>query len=170
MVLGYVGRLSVEKNVGLLVEVERQLRAMGVRETRFRFVGHGIEEPALRAALPEAEFCGVLRGEALAEAVAGMDVFVFPSETDTFGNVVLEALSCGVPAVVTRGGGPKFIVRDGVTGLVRTPGEFAEAIASLAGAPERLAEMRMAARAYALGCSWDAVFEGVYAGYAEVLG
>ena len=170
VVLGYVGRLSVEKNVLLLVEVQRVLRAIGVANTRFRLVGHGSEETALRAALPDAEFCGVLKGEALAEAYAGMDVFVFPSETDTFGNVVLEALSSGVPCVVTRGGGPKFIVRDGVTGTMCAPGEFAGAVAALVRSPERLGTMRLAAREDALGYSWDAVFEGVYRGYREVLG
>ncbi len=169
VVLGYVGRLSVEKNVALLPVVERELRALGIHHTRFRLVGHGAEEDSLRAALPDAEFCGVLQGAALAEMVAGMELFVFPSETDTFGNVVLEALSSGVPAVVTHGGGPKFIVRDGETGLVRAPGEFAAAIASLVRDPERLAAMRAAARGYALGCSWDAVFDRVYAAYAEAL-
>ncbi len=169
VVLGYVGRLSVEKNVGLLAGLQRALRARGVENTRFRIVGHGAEEAALRASIPDAEFLGVLQSEALAEAVAGMDVFVFPSETDTFGNVVLEALSSGVPAVVTHGGGPKFIVRDGVTGLVRRTDEFAEAIAELVRGPERLAAMRVAAREYALGCGWDAVFDGVVKGYAGVV-
>ncbi len=169
VVLGYVGRLSIEKNVLQLVDVQRKLRAMGVTGTRFRFVGHGSEEAALRAALPDAEFLGVLKGEALAEAYAGMDLFVFPSETDTFGNVVLEALSSGVPAVVTEGGGPKFIVRDGETGVVRAPAAFAEAIATLISDPDGLAIMRVAARAYALQCSWDAVFNRVYAAYEEEL-
>lgn len=168
LVLGYVGRLSVEKNVAVLPEIERALRGRGVMDTRFLIVGHGGEEAALRAALPGAEFAGVLRGEALARAYANMDLFVFPSETDTFGNVVLEALASGVPAVVTHGGGPKFIVRDGETGMVREPGEFAAAIAELAAAPDRLAGMRDAARAYAQTCSWDAVFDNVVAAYRDV--
>ncbi len=169
VVLGYVGRLSIEKNVLLLVNIQRQLRAMGVSQTRFRLVGHGSEEAALRAALPDAEFLGVLKGESLAKAYAGMDLFIFPSETDTFGNVVLEALSSGVPAVVTKGGGPKFIVHDEKTGVVRAPAEFAEAIALLISQPERLAEMRLSSRTSALDCSWDAVFDRVYAAYQEEL-
>ena len=64
-----------------------------------------------------------------------MDLLVFPSHTDTFGNVVLEALASGVPAAVTPDGGPRFIVRDGVTGVVREDAGFAEAIAELAGGP-----------------------------------
>src|SRR5580698_6973507 len=79
VVLGYVGRLSVEKNVALLVRVERELAAMGVGEFRFLIVGHGSEEASLRAQLTQADFAGVLRGTALAEAYANMDVLVFPS-------------------------------------------------------------------------------------------
>lgn len=168
LVLGYVGRLSIEKNVGLLGGLERELHARGVTNIRFRIIGHGAEESALRKSLTNAEFPGVLRGEDLAAACAGMDLFVFPSETDTFGNVVLEALASGVPAIVTHGGGPKFIVRDGETGLIRQPYEFADAIATLAADPDRLHAMRLAARSYALQCSWDAVFDRVYAAYEQV--
>jgi len=94
-----------------------------------------------------------------------MDLFVFPSHTDTFGNVVLEALASGVPAIVTPDGGPKSIVRDGETGRIVPDGEFAGAVTEILGAPEKHARMREAARAYALTASWDAVFEDVYAGY-----
>lgn len=165
VVLGYVGRLSVEKNVALLVRVERELVAMGVGDVRFLIVGHGSEEAALRRDLAEAEFAGVLRGASLAQAYANMDVLVFPSHTDTFGNVVLEALASGVPAVVTPDGGPKFIVRDGETGFVTEDDLFAGTVAKLVRDRPRLEEMRVKAREYALGCSWDAVFDRVYAGY-----
>jgi glycosyltransferase involved in cell wall biosynthesis len=170
-VLGFVGRLSVEKNVALLAQVQEELEAMGHRSFRFLVVGHGGggEEAWLRERLPRAEFAGVLRGEELAAAYAQMDLFVFPSHTDTFGNVVLEALASGVPAIVTPDGGPKTIVRDGVTGLIAEDADFAQAVASVLGDPERHAEMRMAARAHALTMSWDAVFEGVYAGYEAML-
>lgn len=165
VVLGYVGRLSVEKNIAMLPRIERELRAAGVENTKFVIVGHGGDEAELRTLLPTAEFAGVLRGEALATAYANMDVFVFPSATDTFGNVVLEALASGVPAVVTTGGGPKFIVRNGVTGFVGTTEEMAASVGVLvkdAGVRERMAA---AAREYALSCRWDAIFDGVYAGY-----
>jgi phosphatidylinositol alpha 1,6-mannosyltransferase len=165
VVLGYVGRLSVEKNVALLARVERELATMGLGGVRFLIVGHGSEEESLRRDLTEAEFAGVLRGEALARAYANMAVLVFPSHTDTFGNVVLEALASGVPAVVTPDGGPKFIVRDGETGFVVRDEEFAGAIALLARDRERVKRMREAARESALVCSWDGVFERVYAGY-----
>ncbi len=170
VVLGYVGRLSVEKNVSLLTRVDRELAAMGLGdEVRFLIVGHGNDEAALRGELKKAEFAGVLRGQALAEAYANMDVLVFPSHTDTFGNVVLEALASGVPAVVTPDGGPKFIVRDGETGFVTDDDHFANAVAELVRDRARLESMRLKAREYALGCSWDAVFDRVYAGYETAL-
>jgi phosphatidylinositol alpha 1,6-mannosyltransferase len=169
VVLGYVGRLSVEKNVALLARVERELAAMGVNEVRFLVVGHGSEEESLRRDLKAAEFAGVLRGAVLARAYANMDVLVFPSHTDTFGNVVLEALASGVPAVVTPDGGPKFIVLDGETGFVTEDDRFAGAVAELVKDRTRLDTMRLKARGYALGCSWDAVFDRVYAGYDVAL-
>ena len=169
LVLGFCGRLSVEKNVALLASVQEQLEQMGVTNFRFKIVGHGAEEQWLREHLPRAEFTGVLRGEVLAAAYANMDVFVFPSRTDTFGNVVLEALASGVPAVVTPEGGPKAIVRDGGTGRIVPDEQFATAIAELLGDVEKLEAMRIAARAYAETAGWDSVFEGVYRGYETVL-
>jgi phosphatidylinositol alpha 1,6-mannosyltransferase len=169
LVLGYVGRLSVEKNVALLKQIESGLLALGISNFRFLIVGHGAEEASLRASMTHADLPGVLRGADLARAYADMDVFVFPSHTDTFGNVVLEALSSGVPAVVTPNGGPKFIVKDQQTGFIVPDSVFVSAIATLAQDRQRLAEMRSAARAYALHCSWDAVFDRVYDGYQEIL-
>jgi glycosyltransferase involved in cell wall biosynthesis len=169
VVLGYVGRLSIEKNVALLARVERELGAMGVTGVRFLIVGHGSEEAALRSELAQAEFAGVLRGAALAQAYANMDLLVFPSHTDTFGNVVLEALASGVPAVVTPDGGPKYIVQEQETGFVTVDDHFAEVIGELVRDRVRLDAMRRRAREYALGCSWDAVFDGVYSGYGTAL-
>lgn len=167
-VLGYVGRLSIEKNVALLAQVQRELECAGHRHFRFLIVGHGAEEAWLREHLPRAEFTGVLKGEALAAAYANMDLFVFPSQTDTFGNVVLEALSSGVPAIVTPHGGPCSIVRDGITGRIAPNGEFSSAIGCILSTPTLHSEMRHAARSYALTASWDSVFGGVYAGYESI--
>jgi glycosyltransferase involved in cell wall biosynthesis len=168
-VLGFVGRLSVEKNVALLAQVQKELEQRGLRNFRFLIVGHGAEECWLRARLPRAEFTGVLKGEMLSTAYANMDLFVFPSHTDTFGNVVLEALASGVPAIVTPDGGPCTIVRDGETGRVAPDDQFAAAVAAVLADPARHAQMREAARAYALTASWDSVFEGVYKAYEPVV-
>jgi glycosyltransferase involved in cell wall biosynthesis len=168
-VLGFVGRLSVEKNVALLAQVQDELERMGVTNFRFLIVGHGGLEDWLRQRLPRAEFAGVLKGEPLSEAYADMDLLVFPSHTDTFGNVVLEALASGVPAIVTPHGGPPTIVRDGVTGRIVPDADFAAAVAGVLANPERHATMRQDARSYALTATWDSVFEGVYAAYESVL-
>jgi phosphatidylinositol alpha 1,6-mannosyltransferase len=167
-VLGYVGRLSVEKNIAQLAQVQQELERAGCRNFRFLIVGHGGREPWLRERLERAEFTGVLKGETLASAYANMDLFVFPSHTDTFGNVVLEALASGVPAIVTPDGGPCSIVRDGVTGRIATDAEFSAAIAGILKNPKQHEEMRHAARTYALTASWDSVFEGVYAAYESL--
>jgi glycosyltransferase involved in cell wall biosynthesis len=142
---------------------------MGHKSFRFLVVGHGGDEAWLRERLRPAEFTGVLRGEALSEAYANMDLFVFPSHTDTFGNVVLEALASGVPAVVTPDGGPKTIVHDGETGRIVPDAEFATAVSGILRNPSKHAAMREAARAYALTASWDSVFEGVYRAYESIL-
>ena len=169
VVLGFVGRLSVEKNIRLLAQVQKDLEGRRFRDFRFRIVGQGAEEQWLREHLPRAEFTGVLRGEALARAYAGMDVFVFPSHTDTFGNVVLEALASGVPAVVTPHGGPKSLVQDGRTGFIAPDADFAAAIGRILDDPVLHGAMRAQARQYALAASWDAVFERVYRAYEPVL-
>ena len=175
-VLGYVGRLSVEKNVALLPILDTQLRARGIHPS-WVIVGHGSEEARLRSALPSADLPGVLRGEALAQAYANMDLLVFPSHTDTFGNVVLEALASGVPAIVTPDGGPAHIISGAgsgdsgsitpttSTGRIARDEDFAAAIADLLSDPATLAVMRDSARHYAIGCSWDAVFNRVLGVY-----
>jgi len=172
-VLGFVGRLSVEKNVTLLPTIHDRLLAMGLSNFRFLIIGHGAEEAWLRERLTQVEFAGVLHGEELARAYASMDLFVFPSHTDTFGNVVLEALASGVPAIVTPDGGPRYIVRDtdewDATGRIVPDEDFTSAIVDVLSDPERHDAMRKAARAYAMTASWDAVFEGVYAGYQTIL-
>jgi phosphatidylinositol alpha 1,6-mannosyltransferase len=172
-VLGFVGRLSVEKNITHLAAIHDELLAKGYTNFRFLIIGHGAEEQWLRDRMSHAEFPGVLHGEALAQAYASMDLFVFPSHTDTFGNVVLEAMASGVPAIVTPDGGPRYIVRDTdgaeATGRIVSDEGFTAAIVGLMTDAEKLASMRSAARSHALTASWDAVFKGVYAGYRGIL-
>jgi phosphatidylinositol alpha 1,6-mannosyltransferase len=169
-IIGYVGRLTVEKNIRFLAELERALVDSGLRDFRFSIVGQGAEAEWLKANMRHADFAGVLHGEDLARGYANMDAFAFPSRTDTFGNVVLEALASGVPAIVTDRGGPQFIVKHGETGFVtQSASEFVPHIRHLAGDAERLHAMRVAGRAFALQASWDSVFEGVYADYRREL-
>ena len=168
-VLGFVGRLSIEKNVTQLVAIQDELERMGITNFRFLIVGHGAEQNWLRERLHRAEFPGVLRGEPLSAAYASMDLFVFPSHTDTFGNVILEAMASGVPAVVTPDGGPCTIVRDGQTGRIVPDERFSAAVAEILMDPAKHEAMRNAARAHALTASWDAVFDGVYDAYETLV-
>ena len=166
LVIGFVGRLMPEKGLRLLPRVDEALRAAGVPEVRFQITGDGTEREWLERNLPRAILTGVLKGEPLARAYANMDIFAFPSRTDTFGNVVQEALASGVPAVVTDAGGPRFIVRDGETGFVAASDEeFCERIVLLARDELRRREMAAAARRQVESQSWDRVFEEVYRGY-----
>jgi phosphatidylinositol alpha 1,6-mannosyltransferase len=166
--IGYVGRLTAEKNVRFLAELSRALLAAGRRDFEFVIVGQGNEQPWLQANLPNARFTGVLHGEQLAEAYANMDLFVFPSTTDTFGNVILEAMASGVPAIVTSEGGPKFLVQSGVTGYVASDFKsFRRCVKGLMIDLDTHHAMREAARHYACGLSWDNVFEKLFSTYCH---
>lgn len=164
--IGYVGRLTPEKNVRMLADLEKGLVSAGVKDFRFVIVGTGGERAWMEQQMQTASFAGVLKGEALARAYANLDLFIFPSRTDTFGNVVLEAQASGVPAIVSDQGGPKFIIRDGKTGLVaRSNSGFLKATLSLMSQPELHGQMREAAREVANQASWDNVFETVWQAY-----
>jgi glycosyltransferase involved in cell wall biosynthesis len=176
--IGYVGRLTPEKNVRRLAELERGLIEAGAGDFRFLIVGCGSEREWLERRMRRAEFTGVLRGEALARAYASLDLFVFPSQTDTFGNVVLEAQSSGVPCLVSSLGGPKYIIQSDQTGagagdasgiVADGPRGFLEATLGLMSQPERLNRMRQAAPARAREFSWEGVFEQVYQTYEDCL-
>jgi glycosyltransferase involved in cell wall biosynthesis len=164
--IGYVGRITTEKSVEELVEIEKGLRAAAITDFRLLIVGQGASEGYLRSNLHNGDFAGVLHGDALAAAYANMDVLVFPSRTDTFGNVVLEAMASGVPALVTNEGGPRFIVTPGVTGYIcNGTSDFVKYLQGMKKSVRALDEMREAARKQAAGASWDRVFSAVYDAY-----
>ena len=168
--IGYVGRLTPEKNVRFVADLARGLQSNGLQDFSILLVGQGSEEPWLREHVPNVSFTGVLRGEPLAEAYANMDIFVFPSKTDTFGNAVLEALSSGLPAVVTAEGGPKWLVQDGATGYVApTDEDFIRRVMKLMTNPIIHHSMAEAARQYAVEQSWDKVFERLFTAYDTCL-
>ena len=165
---GYVGRLRAEKNVRLLAELEERLLESGRRGFKFLIVGEGSEREYLEKTMKSAEFTGFLQGKALSEAYANMDVFIFPSETDAYGNVPQEAMASGVPAIVSDQGGPKFFVTNGQNGFVASGIEdFVRYSVELLDNPDKLAGMKKASIAYAATKSWDSVFETVYRTYAE---
>lgn len=168
--LGYVGRLRPEKNVRFLAEIEDALQRDGIGNYRFLIVGDGSERTWLESRLRHADFTGELFGEALARAYANMDLFVFPSETDTFGNVVAEAMASGTPAVVTSKGGPKFQVEHGVNGFVATgKHDFIARVKQAMASPQLHRSLRIASRIAASRKSWESVLEDLHRAYQACL-
>jgi phosphatidylinositol alpha 1,6-mannosyltransferase len=168
--IGYVGRLTTEKNVRALARLEQALIEKGYRSFDFVVVGEGAESEWLRENMRHVQLTGVETGQELSRAFANFDVLAFPSETDTFGLVVLEAFASGVPAVVTDRGGPQFTVRHGSSGFIaRDFDEFVKYTAKLMDEPALLSSMRAAAREQALETSWDRIFEGMYEAYERCL-
>lgn len=167
----YVGRVSKEKNLQLLEKAFKSL----VRShpgLKLFIVGDGPYLEEMRREMTDTPciFTGYLAGEELAEVYASCDLFVFPSTTDTFGNVVLEAQASGLPVVVTDAGGPRENVIDGVTGVI-VPGDDEEglrdAIDRLLARPQRLKEMGQAARDYVQQRSFAAAFHASWKMYEE---
>ena len=168
--LGSVGRLRAEKNVRLLIDLEKAMLESGRTNIKFTVAGEGNEREYLEANMKTAEFTGFIDGEQLSRAYANMDVFVFPSETDAFGNVAQEANASGVPAIVSDKGGPKYIVRPDETGFIAKGLEdFIKYSFELYDDREKLAKMRTLSREHAMSRSWDSIFEGVYDGYREAI-
>jgi glycosyltransferase involved in cell wall biosynthesis len=156
----YVGRVSREKDLDVLVAAYDKVRKAGHR-VKLYVVGHGPYSEALAKALPDAVFLGYLTGEPLAKAYASADVFVFPSTTDTFGNVVIEAQASGLPVIVSDLGGPKELVENGVSGIItkaHDADDFARAIARLAGDAKMRARMGDKARQSVIDRSWPGAF------------
>jgi phosphatidylinositol alpha 1,6-mannosyltransferase len=170
LTIGYVGRLSPEKSVRMLRDVALELQRQGIPDFRVLVVGDGNERDWLAANVPNVELAGLLYGEELARAYANMDIFAFPSHTDTFGNVVLESLASAVPVVVTSSGGPKYLVIDGVTGLVSaSDAEFPSRVAAIAKDVRLRDRMRVSAREFAQCRFWNRIFDQVYDAYEYCL-
>jgi glycosyltransferase involved in cell wall biosynthesis len=161
----YVGRVSREKDLDLLATAYRRLRNEGLPIQLF-VVGHGPYAEALAKSLPEAFFTGYLEGTELATAYASADIFVFPSTTDTFGNVILEAQASGLPVVVSDSGGPKELVANGTNGLVTKSHDiedFTRAIRALVSDPALRNRMAKSARSSVTDRSWPNAFAKFWA-------
>ena len=117
-------------------------------------------------------FTGKLVGRQLAEVYASADMFVFPSLTDTFGNVVLEAMASGLPVLAANEGGPKNIVQDGKTGYLLEPKNekvFNEKIELLTDDKPHYKEMRTNALAYARNVRWDNIIKQLHGFYIDLI-
>jgi phosphatidylinositol alpha 1,6-mannosyltransferase len=164
--IGYVGRLTPEKNVRFFAALEKSLLDRGQRNFRFTLIGEGNEREWLRKRLQFGETPGILRGAALAEAFANMDAFVFPSQTDTFGLVLLEAMASGVPVVVSPETGARVGVRHGITGFLATDlHSFTDALLELMSDSALRQRMGAAARLFTCARGWNDVFEQLYRTY-----
>ncbi len=168
--LGFVGRITPEKGVRLFQKIERALEDAGHPDFRITFAGDGSEVAWLKQNLRHAEFLGVLRGAELAQAYANMDLFVFPSKTDTFGNVIQESAASQVPAVVTNEGGPQHLVTPEITGYIADSDDnFVIKVLELSIDREKRRAMGVAAREKVRDTSWDTAFEMTYAAYRHCL-
>ncbi len=162
----YVGRVSREKDLDVLAEAFLAARGR-VPDLELFVVGDGpyLGELNTRLSGRGCRFCGVLRGADLSRAYASADLFVFPSTTDTFGNVVLEAHASGLPAIVTDMGGPMEIIVPGETGLAvrgRDQGALAEAIVRLSTDGAMRRRMSLRARELATSRTWAKAFGQVW--------
>ena len=159
--------------MGLLLEAFARVRREAGPGTALVLVGDGPEAEAMRARAPEGvHFTGFLRGTKLAEAYASADLFVFPSDTETFGNVVLEGLASGLPAVVVDRGGVRDTVIPGRTGMRVPVGDataFANACIRLIRDDDERDRLARGARAEALSRSWPAVLDGLIDDYTRAL-
>lgn len=159
----YVGRISPDKNVKLLLESFQRLQER-LPEVNLAVVGDGplLEELRGRFVHPRILFTGFLRGDDLTRSYASSDALVFPSTTDTFGNVVLEAHASGLPAIVSDRGGPPDIVRRCDSGIVvdlRKPGGLADAMHLLATDPDLCRQLARRALHNAEQSRWEQVLE-----------
>jgi len=157
----FVGRISKEKNLDLIVTAINRL-ADSPSHVRPLFVGDGPYMPEMKKLLPDAIFTGYLDGDDLARAYASADFFVFPSTTDTFGNVILEAQASGLPVIVSDIGGPRDLVSHGIDGLIskgHDAGELTEAIRTLASDSTLRINMGKAARVRVESRNWTEAFE-----------
>ena len=159
----HVGRLAAEKNLALLARGFRELqRQLPQRRLRLVLVGDGPQRAQLQGELPDALFCGVQRGEALAEHYASGDLFLFPSLSETFGNVVLEALASGLAVVAFDQAAAAQHIRHGHNGALAIPGDeqaFIEAARWLLEDPENMRRVRLNARQHAGKQGWPAIVE-----------
>src|SRR5438270_4694487 len=161
----YVGRITREKDLDVLANSYRRLRDEGLSVQLF-VVGHGPYTQGLSELLPDAVFTGYLTGTELATAYASADVFAFPSTTDTFGNVIIEAQASGVPVVVSDSGGPKELVEDEANGLITKShdvDDFTRAVRALIVDPGLRKRMGDCARKSVVARSWPGAFRKFWA-------
>jgi phosphatidylinositol alpha 1,6-mannosyltransferase len=166
----FVSRLVAEKGLSVVADVFTGLADRGIAH-RAVIVGDGPERKHLQSVLPGAIFEGHRTGDELAEAYASSDIFLFPSETETFGNVTLEALSSGLPVVVADATGSRSLVTDGVNGFLAPPRNsavFLNRVEQLIVDGELRRRLGNAARESAESYDWSTVLNQIVGYYEEI--
>lgn len=169
--VAYVGRLAPEKNLGLLMDAFDAIRRLAPG-ARLLLVGDGPSQPALQTRRPEAIFAGVRHDTDLAAHYASADLFLFPSLTETFGNVTAEALASGLAVVAFDCAAASDLIEHGRNGLLATPGDagrFVEHAVTLAADPARRQSLRNQA-ARSIHCrDWERVHDAFADALYQVL-
>jgi phosphatidylinositol alpha 1,6-mannosyltransferase len=169
--IGFIGRLVMEKGLDVFSDAIDQLAQRQVRH-KVLVVGEGPAREWFQNRLPNAVFTGFQAGPDLGRAVASMDMLLNPSVTETFGNVTLEAMACGLPTVAARATGSESLVSDGLTGRLIRPGAisaFADALETYCIDPDVRNSAGAAARARAERNGWDQVNQALVDTYLRVL-
>tara|TARA_R110002126_G_scaffold3477_2_gene19816 strand:+ start:12041 stop:13201 length:1161 start_codon:yes stop_codon:yes gene_type:complete len=171
VVITFVSRLVWEKELGTFVESVKRVKAKNPK-VRAMVVGSGPVKEEVEQLLPEAHFTGFVKGDELARAYASSDVFLFPSHTETFGNVTLEAMSSGLPCIVADAIGSKSLVDDGVNGKwaeKENVKDFTEKLEWMLSDKARRKEMGKKSREMAMSYEWNTINSGLVKNYREAL-
>jgi glycosyltransferase involved in cell wall biosynthesis len=170
-ILLFVGRLVQEKDLYDLIKVDRILK-MQKKKYEIVIVGDGPMRLQLEKELPDAHFTGWLHGEQLSEIYASSDIFVFPSTTETFGNVILEAYASGLPVVCVNEGGVVDLIMDGYTGFIteaKNPKDIAEKVNILLSNPDLRKKYADNAQKYAATFSWSKINRKLISSYRQLI-
>ncbi|WP_349408234.1 glycosyltransferase family 1 protein [Pseudalkalibacillus sp. SCS-8] len=174
LLLTYVGRLAPEKDIETFINIIRTFPKEWQDQVSWMIVGEGPSEEVMKETLhsySNVRFTGYLRGEELSQAYRASDLFIFPSPTETFGNVVLESMACGTPVIGADSGGVRTIIQDGTNGYLVTPGRsqaFIDRILFLLKHPKILKRFGKMSREYALSQSWNTIFAKLTKEYMEI--
>ncbi|HMN53600.1 MAG TPA: glycosyltransferase, partial [Sphingopyxis sp.] len=170
-VIAFLGRLVMEKGLDVFADTIDQLQRRKVPH-QVVVIGEGPAGDWFESRLPQAKFVGFQGGENLARALASCDIFFNPSVTETFGNVTLEAMACGLPVVAARATGSASIVKHGQTGYLVSPGAislFADDLERYCRDPDLRAAHGAAARAESGAYQWDAINQSVADTYLRLI-